>query len=224
MTKVLLTLGDSWPEGVELQSTDRCYGETLKQLLEFDKFYNYGQGGSSNEHMILQLQNYFENHHRFDHQITAVFFLTNPHRTVYFPPDAGFSVHGYERQNWNQEAKEVFMKNWLHFYSDKNAIMRNSIAITALQQWCKLHNIDDYYFSGWVKYTQWLPMVNTDKIWAKGLETAADWFGASDHNGEHLTNVSNNQYIQPNYSHPNQLGHDLIANKLRTWIDLNKIN
>ena len=63
MTKVLLTLGDSWPGGVELQSTDRCYGETLKQLLEFDEFYNYGQGGSSNEHMILQLQNYFEKHH-----------------------------------------------------------------------------------------------------------------------------------------------------------------
>lgn len=218
MTKVLLTLGDSWPEGVELKSTDRCYGEILKQLLEFDEFYNYGQGGSSNEHMILQLQNYFEKHHRPDHQTTAVFFLTNPHRTAYFPLDAGFNVHGHERQTWNQEAKDVFMKNWLHFYSDKNAIMRNSITITALQQWCKLHNIDDYYFSGWIKYTQWLPMVNTDKIWAKGLETAADWFGATDHNGEHLLNVGNNLYIQPNHAHPNQMGHNLIADKLKTWI------
>jgi hypothetical protein len=218
MTTVLLTLGDSWPQGVELKSTEQRYGEILKQLLKFDEFYNYGQGGSSNEHMISQLQHYFETHHRPDHQTTAVFFLTNPHRTAYFPPDAGLNVHGHERQNWNKEAKEVFMKNWLHFYSDENSIMRSSITITALQQWCKLYNIDDYYFSGWIKYTQWLPMVNTDKIWAKGLETAADWFGAADHNGEHLLNVGNNAYIQPNHAHPNQMGHQLIADKLKTWI------
>jgi len=218
MSKVLLTLGDSWPEGVELQSTDQCYGEILKQLLGFDKFYNYGQGGSSNEHMILQLQNYFEKHHRPDHQITAVFFLTNPQRTAYFPSDAGFNVHGHERQDWNQAAREVFMKNWLHFHSDKNAVIRSSLAITALQQWCKLYNIDDYYFSGWIKYTHWLPMVDTDKIWAKGLETAADWFGAANHNGEHLLNVGDNPYIRPNYAHPNQMGHNLIAEKLKTWI------
>jgi lysophospholipase L1-like esterase len=42
--------------------------------------------------------------------------------------------------------------------------------------------------------------------------------GASDHNGEHLINVQTNQYIRPNFAHPNQLGHELIAEKLQGWI------
>lgn len=218
MTTTLLTFGDSWPQGVELEPHVPRYGEVLQKLLQIDKFYNYGQGGTSNEHMILQFQHYVNNHHQAGDRAIAVFFLTNPHRTAYFPVDAGFNVYGLERQNWNQEAREVFIKNWLHFYSDDVAMMRSSLAVVALQQWCKLHNIDDYYFSGWVKYTNWLPMVDLDKIWAQGQETAGDWFGAAGHNGEHLTDVENNPYIQPNFAHPNQLGHELIANKLAHWI------
>ena len=60
--------------------------------------------------------------------------------------------------------------------------------------------------------------INLDKIYACGNETAADWFGASSHNGEHLTNVETNLYITPNFAHPNQLGHQLIADKLSAWI------
>ncbi len=217
MKKVLLTLGDSWPEGAEL-GNGRRYGELLLDQMGFDEFYNYGQGGTSLEHMIDQLQTYFQSHHRSDHKVTAIFFLTNPHRTAYWPHNSDFNMHGSYRQHWNDEAKELFMKSWLHFYSDEITIMRSSLAITALQTWCDLCDIDDYYFSGWVKYDSWLPMVNTDKIWAKGLETAADWFGAAGHNGEHLVNVENNPYIQPNFAHPNQLGHQLIADKLAAWI------
>ena len=58
MKKVLLTLGDSWPEGVEL-GDGRRYGEILKEQMGFDEFYNYGHGGTSNEHMVDQLQRYF---------------------------------------------------------------------------------------------------------------------------------------------------------------------
>jgi lysophospholipase L1-like esterase len=33
-----------------------------------------------------------------------------------------------------------------------------------------------------------------------------------------LTNVANNIYIKPNFAHPNQLGHQLIADRLASWI------
>lgn len=218
MTKVLVTFGDSWPQGVELEPDVPRYGDILCQQLGFDKFYNHGLGGTSNEHMIMQLQNYLQQQWEPDHCVVAVFFLTNPYRTFYFPTDAGFNTYSPDRQNWNKEAREIFLKNYLHFYSDDVTVMRNSLAITTLQQWCKLHNISDYYFSGWVKYTHWLPMVDTDKIWARGQETASDWFGASGHNGEHLIDVENNPYIHPNFAHPNRYGHKLIANKLAHWI------
>jgi peptidoglycan hydrolase-like protein with peptidoglycan-binding domain len=110
--------------------------------------------------------------------------------------------------------KEVY----LHFYRKEHEVMRSSSAVSTLQAWCSNLGFDDYYFSGWVRYPAWLPGTNTDKIWAQGNETAADWFGASKHNGEHLLDVKDNAFIRPNFAHPNQIGHELIANKLIEWI------
>lgn len=217
MKTVLLTFGDSWPQGAELGDGKR-YGEILQEQMKFDEFYNYGLGGTSNEHMLRQLQKYVDEHHTPDHKTTAIFFLTNPHRTAYWPHDSDFNVHGEYRQHWNDEAKQIFMKTWLHFHTDEITVMRSSLSVCALQSWCNRCGIDDYYFSGWVKYPTWLPCVDTDKIWAQGTETVADWFGAPDHNGENLYNVENNPYIRPNFCHPNQLGHQLIADRLQGWI------
>jgi lysophospholipase L1-like esterase len=205
MTRILLTLGDSWPEGAEL-GAGRRYGEILKDTMGFDQLLNYGSGGASNEDMLYQLQDYLQCH-TADCEVTAVFFLTNPARTAHFP----------RFLSWHQadaHSKEIYT----HFHTKQHEIMRSSATVSALQHWCDAFDIDDYYFAGWVRYTHWLPGVDLDRIWAKGQETAADWFGASDHNGEHLINVQTNTYIRPNFAHPNQLGHDLIAEKLQSWI------
>lgn len=206
MTRVLITLGDSWPEGAELGNGLR-YGELLRDNMQYDKFYNYGSGGASNEDMLYQLQHYITNNHSADQQVTAVFFLTNPARTAHFPRFMSWDSP-------NNQMKEVYV----HFHRAEHEVMRSSATVSALQLWCRKLGIDDYYFSGWVRYPTWLPGVDTTKIWAQGAETAADWFGASSHNGEHLTNVENNPYIHPNFAHPNQLGHNLIADRLQAWI------
>ena len=83
MSNILLTLGDSWPEGAEL-GNGRRYGEILRDIMGFDQFYNYGSGGASNEDMLYQLQKYLEIHN-IQHSVTAIFFLTNPARTAHFP-------------------------------------------------------------------------------------------------------------------------------------------
>jgi lysophospholipase L1-like esterase len=207
MTRVLLTLGDSWPEGAELGNGLR-YGEILRDRMNYDEFYNYGSGGASNEDMLYQLQQYMIDHHRPDNQVTAIFFLTNPARTAHFPRFASWDSP-------NTLLKEIY----LHFHNMEHEVMRSSATVSALQSWCANLEFDDYYFSGWVRYPTWLPGVNTTKIWAQGTETAADWFGASSHNGEHLTNVETNPYIRPNFAHPNQAGHTLIADRLQAWIE-----
>jgi hypothetical protein len=206
--RVLITFGDSWPEGAELGNGLR-YGEILRDQLSYDKFYNYGSGGASNEDMLYQLQHYLSNHYQDSDQVTAVFFLTNPARTAHFP----------RFMSWD-DASVKLKEIYVHFHSGEHEIMRSSATVSALQAWCDCLGLDDYYFLGWVKYTKWLTGVNTSKIWAQGNETAADWFGASSHNGEHLTDVGNNPYIYPNFAHPNQLGHQLIADQLRSWIQL----
>jgi lysophospholipase L1-like esterase len=206
VTRVLLTLGDSWPEGAELGNGLR-YGEILRDRMQYDEFYNFGSGGASNEDMLYQLQEYISKHHAQDKQVTVIFFLTNPARTAHFP----------RFMSW-ENADHVMKEIYLHFHKHEHEIMRASATVGALQAWCNQLGFDDYYFSGWVRYPNWLPGINIYKIWAQGNETAADWFGASKHNGEHLLDVGDNPYICPNFAHPNQLGHNLIADKLQNWI------
>jgi hypothetical protein len=207
MKKVLITFGDSWPQGGELDN-GRRYGEILQDQMQFDKFYNYGSGGASNEDMLYQFQQHLSESHCATSSTTAIFFLTNPARTAHFP-------RFFSWQDTPQNFKELY----LHFHKTEHQTLRNSATVSALQMWCSTFGIQDYYFSGWVRYPEWLPGVDVSRIWAQGNETVADWFGASDHNGEHLINVENNPYIRPNFAHPNQLGHQLIADRLQRWIE-----
>jgi len=208
MQQVLLTLGDSWPEGAELNFGDQRYGELIQSRLGYNKFYNYGSAGASNEDMQYQLQRYIAESHEPGDQVTAIFFLTSPARTAHFP--RFFS--------WESTTDSKLKELYMHFHRQEHQILRSSATVSALQAWCANLGFSDYYFSGWVRYTTWLPGVDTSKIWAQGNETAADWFGASKHNGEHLLDVGDNIYIRPNFAHPNQLGHELIANQLISWI------
>ena len=224
MQQVLLTLGDSWPQGGELKEDlgQVPYGNLLRDQLHFDKFYNYGTAGASNEDTIMQLQDYIDHNWNETDNVTAIIHLTNPARTRHFPKDwthwRELDAYSDDRNHWPTDAKALLQQLVLHFFDDNHTVFRSSATVCALQHWCKRYNIDDYYFSGWVKYPKWLSGVNTDKIWASGNETAGDWFGASSHNGEHLTDVETNPYIKPNFAHPNLLGHQLIADKLSAWI------
>lgn len=232
MQRVLLTLGDSWPKGGELKKElgQVPYGVLLKNQLGFDQLYNYGSSGSSNEDMLFQLQDYLKQQwNKTDHTV-AVFHLTNPARTAYFPRFTSLDVNSKEREHWPTDAKSFVQDFALHFHNDHHELMRSSATVTALQMWCQMHGIDDYYFSGWIKYPKWLPGVNTEKIWQAGNETAADWFGAGDSwitakkssylFRELLLGKIDNIYIHPNVAHPNQLGHQLIADKLAAWISI----
>ena len=224
MPRVLLTLGDSWPQGGELsQDFDKVnygvpYGVLLQKKLGFDQLHNYGSAGASNEDTLIQLQDYLKNHWQPTDNVTAIVHLTNPARTAHLPRFTSLDANSDERAHWPADAKEWARGLFMHFHRNEHEVMRSSATITTLQSWCKHHGFDDYYFSGWIRYPTWLPGVDIDKIWAQGKETAADWFGASGHNGEHLINVESNQYIRPNFAHPNQLGHNLIAEKLQAWI------
>jgi hypothetical protein len=223
MEKILVTLGDSWPIGGELKQDlgEVPYGNLLQSSMGFDKLYNYGSGGASNEDMLYQLQRFIAESWDSDNgdKVTVIGFLTNPARTAHWPRFGTWNEQDRDWKHWPADAKEWARELFMHFNRTEHEIMRSSATITALQSWCACHNFVDYYFAGWVRYPVWLPGVNLDKIWKHGKETAADWFGATTHNGEHLLHTGNNQYIQPNFAHPNQLGHTLIADRLQAWIE-----
>lgn len=213
--KTLATFGDSWPQGGELKENLKQYpyGRQLAQQYGY-KFANYGSPGASIEDMVLQLiESKLENS-------TAIFFLTNPARSMHWPLGMSWKYDSEERRHWTSDAKDFVKTLNLHFHDNNKDIIRANMAVITLQQMCKALNIDDYYFAGWIRQTDWLPGVNIDKIYKGGAETAADWIGATDHNGEHLLGVQDNEYIRPNFAHPNHNGHTLIAKKLAEWIKL----
>ena len=220
MQKVLLTLGDSWPQGGELKADlgQLPYGNLIKKQGNFDQLCNYGSAGASNEDTLYQLQDYLQTKWKDTDDVTAIIHLTNPARTAHLPRFASLNANSVERAHWPEDAKQFIKDFFLHFHTNEHTILRSTTTVIALQTWCKFYNIKDFYFSGWVKYPRWLQGVNLDKIYSQGQETAADWFGAASHNGEHLTNVENNIYIKPNFAHSNILGHQLIADKLLEWI------
>ena len=217
--KTLITFGDSWPQGGELKHPDKPYGNLLQKKLDFDQFFNYGSAGASNEDTVLQLIDYIENTHQPTNSVTAIFFLTNPARSMHWPRGMSWNWASEERKHWPSDALDTIKELFLHFHDNNRDAIRSNMSVTSCQQICLSLGFNDYYFAGWVRYDQWLPGVNTYKIYKAGKETAADWFGATDHNGEHLLNVSDNQYIRPNFAHPNKLGHEIIAEKLAKWIN-----
>ena len=203
MPSILVTLGDSWPQGAELAPGEQPFGYFVQKELQCTIWVNLGEGGTSNEHLILQLKNFvITNVHS---PVTAIFFLTNPARSIYWKGDMFYPSGNSEMQ-----------RQFLHFHDQDQ--LRTAITVAALQRICLTHQIDDYYVAGWVSMSNWLPGTDVEKIYGAGAVTAAQMLNATDHNGEHLLDVGDNLYIKPNFCHPNQKGHRLIADKLSEWI------
>jgi len=219
--QTLLTFGDSWPQGGELKADngDRPYGDQLAEKHNYNHV-NYGSPGASNEDMVLQLQDYINKKIKDTGPITAIFFLTNPARSMHWPSGMSWQHDTEERSHWPSDAKDFVKELTLHFHDADRDSIRTSMAVATLQKMCEELGYQDYYFPGWIRQTEWLAGVDIDKIYKAGNETAADWFGATKHNGEHLLNVADNEYIRPNFCHPNHKGHTLIAEKLAEWIKL----
>ncbi len=225
--KTLVTFGDSWPQGGELKEDlgQYPYGRQLADQYQYD-FVNYGSAGVSIEDMVLQLDD-FCNQDKLrlltspPEDTLAIFFLTNPARSMHWPSGMSWIQDSDEElQRLAGNGADFVKALKLHFHDNNKDNIRASMAVITLQQMCKTLNINDYYFAGWIRQTDWLPGVDTDKIYKGGNETAADWLGATDHNGEHLLGVQDNEYIRPNFAHPNHNGHALIAKKLAEWMKL----
>lgn len=119
MPRVLLTLGDSWPQGGELKGDlgQVPYGDLLKNQLNFDQFYNYGSAGASNEDTLCQLQEYLKNHWQATDNVTAIIHLTNPARTAHLPRFTSLDANSNERAHWPSDAKQFIKDFVLHFHT-----------------------------------------------------------------------------------------------------------
>jgi lysophospholipase L1-like esterase len=202
----LLIFGDSWSHGAELNQHELAYGELLATGLGYT-CCNFSQPSTSIPHLLLQLRSALDQGHS---DCTAVFFLTGVDRDLVWH-------HGKTRELNPTHPADI---DWYAKYnSPELTAYRTNATLVALQAMCAKRNIRDYYIWGWDQVDLW-SQVDTARIYN---QTVADVFLADETVPQgsskimHLKN-SRNQYIWPNSGHPNQLGHQRIADLLQEWI------
>jgi hypothetical protein len=203
----LLIFGDSWPYGSELTPDEQPYGNLLYQRVGCDNVKLFAQPSTSIPHLILQLRNAIA---QGISGTKAVFFLTGIDRDLVWEEHCTRELSPTNPDNIDWYAK---------YNSPELSQYRVNVTLIALQSMCAKYSIDDYYVWGWDRVDLW-PEVDTTKFYAN---TVADEFlGQADvpHTFSKINHLKNskNQYIWPNLGHPNQLGHQRIADMLAEWI------
>lgn len=212
----VVTFGDSWPAGVELLPGEKTFGQLISTHYD-SKFYNCSEPGTSNEHMLLQLDSFLKNNKQdIEKNTCAVFFLTEALRTIFWDKEQQVRcLRGID----NGIGAEVYYK---HIHSNELDIFRANQCLLALQRMCQQHNLNDFYVLGWSKFPIMLSGIDLNKVYQQGNSTCLDMFKIFETDPTDDPNFiyyDYNHYIRPNQCHPNQLGHQTIANNLIKWID-----
>jgi hypothetical protein len=226
-TPALAVFGCSWTEGAGVLSTD-TFGARLAVKLSTTDFTNLGIHGSSNSRSVLQLLDYVRRTDVDVKNSVAVFLITTPARDcvlldLHSPNPvagkhitvsrdlAGFKVVDL-RSGQTDEASQSYIKYFSSISGVDFNLHKNVLSMQAI---CQQYQIQDYYIVGWSDVDLNLPGVNTDKIYHK---SCVQLFGYKDMT-DYLDDLDSpsNPYLRT-CGHPNELGHELIAQTLHNWI------
>lgn len=169
------------------------------------------KAATSNEHMLLQL-NDFVRSHSDDQKTIAVFFLTSPIRSLYYAQGNPRGLYPWADDSRGPQ-NYVYYK---YLHSTELDYFRSNQTVLALQRICDQQSIQDFYLAGWHRFDLSWPGIDRSKIWRDGQETAADWIGAVT-DGDQVSWVGCDN-VRPNDCHPNEKGHHIIAEKLSQWL------
>ena len=223
--KSLIVFGDSWVRGSELRENEKSFGQLVAERLSLN-YSNYAQPASSITHLVVQLKDFLKkltDCNENPNEWIAIFFLTGKERHLswlnndwtFHTPSGGYANRG---RPTGQEAHELTKLYYKYFFSDQQTDLHTNTALITLQSICQKHNIQDFYIQGWQQFDLWAE-VDHSRVYKDGKISCADFFNLKVYPGNHTINIDNkNPYIYPNKSHPNQQGHQLIADRLVEWI------
>jgi hypothetical protein len=170
---------------------------------------------------VLQLLDYVKRTDIDIENSIAVFLITTPARECILldklrqPVDTTKSIFDVDdldgftvvdlRSGQTDELSQNYVKHFTSISTLNFNLHKNVLSMQAI---CRQYKIQDYYIVGWSDLDLNLPGIDTDKIYHK---SCSQLFGF-----KNLTDFSN-QYLRI-CGHPNELGHELIAQTLHTWI------
>ncbi len=212
MNAPLVTFGDSWPYGSELAANEQPYGAILSTLLESEHYTNCACPATSNEHMILQLDQYAKQHSSVEGHV-AVFFITYPGRSLLLDYN-GKQLEVRPDANAHKDSRQYLY--FKHFHTPLQEQFKTHQTMLALQRMSAELKLNDYYIVGWVPSINFdFPGIDKNKIYDQGQTTCADMLNMP---GDFELEIRNSPYVNKGCCHPNQAGHTIIAHKLYKWI------
>jgi hypothetical protein len=215
----LFTFGDSWSAGGELAPHEKSFGQLISERTGVP-WHDFSVPSTSIPHLILQLNRAKEYCDIADHAwtlsgTTAIFFLTSPHRDLVWSEDQEKELH--LNPTHPDDADVRWYTQW---HTPKLASYRVNASLMALHHMCQYHGIQDRYIWGWDR-VELVPEIDRRRFWSMAERTALDLFDDVDHQRELITYVNTrpNRYVWPNSGHPNQQGHQRIADALVDWLE-----
>jgi hypothetical protein len=200
----LLVFGDSWPAGAELAPGQKAFPELLKDILNIE-VENLSEPATSIDHAVLQLVRILTPTNAKDYKI--LFCVTGYSRSLFFKDGITQELHP---RNRNIESVSYYS----HIYSKELAEFNLLKNILFVQSLCSQLQVPIYFIFNWSSVPNH-PLINKKLFYPKSLTEILDISNLDD---DLVCSVVSNHYIVPNISHPNQQGHEVIAQTLGAWI------
>jgi hypothetical protein len=219
----LAVFGCSWAVGTGVSPTD-SFGARLSSKLSTTNFTNLGIEGSSNSRSVLQLLDYVNRTDISVENSIAVFLITTPARECVLLDNFRNPIEtktilrvedldGFKVVDLGVNPTDEISKNYIkHFASISTLNFNLHKNVLSMQAICRQYKIQDYYMVGWSDVNLNLPGIDTNKIYHKSCLQLFEYEFPID-----FSKRLPNQYLR-NCGHPNELGHELIAQTLHDWI------
>lgn len=203
----LVTVGDSWPAGAELEDPGNAFPFVIAKQLGINST-NLSQPATSADQALYQL---LHNNLEVNWSNTLVLFcLTGISRSMYIDYHRLREIHPT-----SDSLASVAYYKYIHSNElDQFNCIRN---ILSAQQYCQSVGCKILFVNNWDKTPKHCA-IDQSLFYNKTLteilnishkldDTDLDWY-----------NLSKHEYITPNRCHPNINGHNIIAKELSNWI------
>ena len=191
----ILIFGDSWPFGAELDLTkEKPYGTLIAEYMNWPTS-NYSRPATSIDHLLIQLLT-AQSKELSLKGCKALFTLTSPSRRMYYQDG---EYRDIQIRKGDSVSKSYYANQW----STEMDHYQTNLVVLGLQTMCKTLGINDFYVAGFELITLDYPGINTSKFYDEGQTCLAD-----------IAKISKGETAR----HPDQQGHQLIAEKLQSWI------
>jgi len=220
MKTTLVTFGDSWTWGADLLPGEKTYGQLIAEARGWE-FQNFAEISTAPEHMVLQLQHMINIMPvDVDVEYVALFSFTALTRFMYYPDKPRFDFQygtecGYVMHDGSTEGDNASDSYYKYIHSDRLDHFKFYTTALSLLNLCQQNNIRDYYalsFSNVDWQIQDYRGIDRHKFWDRGDTNFLNLFGCK------WVDNENKYFAGTASSHPNQLGHELIAAHLSEWI------